>query len=184
MWWNRSTSCSKNFMTDIVIRLLQEIEDSILVGLLLAMIGLAVAQIGLRNFFGSGIVWGDSLVRVLVLWTGLLGAMAASRSDNHIRIDVIFRYLPPAAKHVSTLVTHGFTALICLIMTWHSARFVYMEMADGMTAFAGVPAWVCEIIIPVAFLVMGIRYLLFFFRRFVTFDSENPENPSGSGNPS
>lgn len=168
-------------MTDFIIRLLQKMEDSILVGLLLVMIGLAVAQIGLRNFFGSGIVWGDSLVRVLVLWTGLLGAMAASRSDNHIRIDVIFRYLPPAAKQVTTRVTHGFTALVCLVMAWHSARFVHMEMVDGMTAFAGVPAWVCEIIIPVAFLVMGIRYLLFFFRRPASPGSGNLDMTSGSG---
>ncbi len=171
-------------MTDSIIRLLQKMEDSILVGLLLAMIGLAVAQIGLRNFFGSGIVWGDSLVRVLVLWTGLLGAMAASRADNHIRIDVIFRYLPPGARQAATLVIHAFTAMICLVMAWHSARFVHMEMADGMTAFAGVPAWVCELIIPVAFLVMGIRYLLFFIRRLAFPGQGNPDNPSGSRNSS
>jgi len=172
-------------MTDIVIRFLQKMEDSILVGLLLVMIGLAVAQIGLRNFFSSGIVWGDSLVRVLVLWTGLLGAMAASRADNHIRIDVIFRYLPPGAKQAATLVIQAFTAMICLVMAWHSARFVHMEMADGMTAFAGVPAWVCELIIPLAFLVMGIRYLLFFFRTLAAPGSGNPscaKNSSGSGN--
>jgi len=171
-------------MTEFIIRLLQKMEDSILVGLLLAMIGMAVAQIGLRNFFGSGIVWGDSLVRVLVLWTGLLGAMAASRADNHIRIDVIFRFLPPGAKQVTTRVTHGFTALVCLVMAWHSARFVHMEMADGMTAFAGVPAWVCEIIIPVAFLVMGTRYLLFFFRRPASPVPGNPDMTSSSGNSS
>jgi TRAP-type C4-dicarboxylate transport system permease small subunit len=137
-------------------------EDSILVGLLLVMIGLAVAQICLRNFFGTGIIWGDGLVRVLVLWTGLLGAMAASRADNHIRIDIIFRHLPPAAKRITNRILHGFTALVCLVMAWHSARFVHMEMNDNMMAFARVPAWVCEIIIPVAFGVMGIRYLIFF----------------------
>jgi TRAP-type C4-dicarboxylate transport system permease small subunit len=169
-------------MTDIVIRLLQKIEDSILVGLLLAMIGLAVAQIGLRNFFGSGIVWGDSLVRVLVLWTGLLGAMAASRADNHIRIDVIFRYLPPGAKQAAARIIHAFTAVICLVMAWHSARFVHMEKTDGMTAFAGVPAWVCEIIIPAAFLVMGIRYLLFFMCRTAGPGHGKPDTPPGPGN--
>jgi TRAP-type C4-dicarboxylate transport system permease small subunit len=149
-------------MNNSIIRMLHKIEDSILVGLLLFMIGLAVTQIGLRNFFGTGIIWGDGLVRVLVLWTGLLGAMAASRADNHIRIDVIFRYLPPAAKRITNRMIHGFTALVCLVMTWHSARFVHMEMNDNMMAFAQVPAWMCEMIIPVAFGVMGIRYLILF----------------------
>ena len=41
--------------------------------------------------------------------------------------------------------------------------FVLMERADGMTAFAQVPAWVCESIIPIAFGIISIRYFLFFF---------------------
>ena len=47
-------------------------------------------------------------------------------------------------------------------MTWHSFRFVVMEKADGFTAFANVPAWICEAIIPMAFAVISIRYTLFF----------------------
>ncbi len=141
----------------------QKIEDAILISLLLIMISMAVLQIFLRNFFDSGIVWGDSLVRVLVLWIGLIGAMAASRTDNHISIDVISRYLPENIKKLITMVIYFFTAVITALMAWFSLSFVLMERADGMTAFAQVPAWVCESIIPVAFGIISIRYFLFFF---------------------
>ena len=142
-------------------KILLRLEDMILVSLLLVMIGMAVLQIFLRNFFDSGIVWGDSLVRVLVLWIGLLGAMVATRSDNHISIDIISRYRPAKIQSKTRLITHVFTAGITALMAWYSLQFVLMEMQDGMIAFSVVPAWICQVIIPFAFAVISLRYLLF-----------------------
>ena len=53
--------------------ILHRVEDAILVGLLLTMIGMAVTQIFLRNLFEAGIVWSDVLVRILVLLDQLQG---------------------------------------------------------------------------------------------------------------
>jgi len=152
---------SKTGLFNSLVLLLQKLEDSILVGLLLIMITMAVLQIFLRNFFDSGIVWGDSLVRVLVLWIGLMGAMIASRTDNHISIDILSRYLPAQIKKITTLATHLFTAVVTALMAWFSLSFVRMEKIDNFIAFANVPAWVCELIIPIAFMVICIRYTLF-----------------------
>lgn len=144
----------------LIQKVLYRVEDTILVGLLTLMIGMAVAQIILRNLLGSGIVWGDVLVRILVLWIGLVGAMAASRKGNHICIDVITRYLPERVSHVTGGVVNLFTAVICAIVTWHSFQFVRMEFEYGGNAFAQVPTWVCESVIPFAFAVIALRYLL------------------------
>ncbi len=156
------------------VALVQRIEDYILVSLLLVMIFMAVLQIFLRNFFDSGIVWGDSLVRVLVLWIGLIGAMVASRTDNHISIDILSRYLPSQIKKFTTLVTHVFTAVIAALMAWFSLSFVKMEMNDNLIAFANVPAWVCESIIPIAFMVICIRYTLFSINSFIRLAPKKP----------
>jgi TRAP-type C4-dicarboxylate transport system permease small subunit len=59
------------------------------------MISLAFAQIVLRNGFDGGIVWADSLLRIMVLWIALIGAVVASRDQRHINIDLISRFLPP-----------------------------------------------------------------------------------------
>jgi len=150
-----------------LIFILQKLEDTLLVTLLLVMIFMAVLQIILRNFFDAGIVWADPLVRVLVLWIGLIGAMAASRTGNHISIDVISRYLPAKVKQYTSLGVYLFTAGITGLMTWHSLRFVAMERADNIIAFANVPAWICEAIIPGAFGIICIRYTLFFINRLM-----------------
>lgn len=138
------------------------LENSLMVLLLTAMILLAVGQIILRNVWDMGLAWNDPLLRILVLWVGLLGAMAASRQREHINIDVLSHYLPASWKRISRLVTDLFSATICGLISYHAARFVLMEKEEGMIAFANVPAWWCEIIIPIAFGVMALRFFLFF----------------------
>jgi len=140
--------------------ILYRVEDSILVGLLMLMITLAVLQIFLRNLFETGIVWSDVLVRILVLWVGLVGAMVASRKGNHINIDIMERFLSERAKIVVNFVVELFTAFICSMVAYYSIQFVHMELVDGGRAFANVPTWVCESIIPFAFVVIAIRYVL------------------------
>ncbi len=157
------TNNSQSFIQKIG-SLLQKIEDGILIGLLLLMIVMAVLQIFLRNIFDSGILWGDSLVRVLVLWIGLMGAMVASRDYRHISIDVLSRYLPESIKKITTLIISIFTTLVCAMMAYYSFIFVIMEKEDGLIAFANIPAWVCESIIPISFTVISLRYLLYSFK--------------------
>ena len=66
---------------------------------------LAALQIVLRYGFDSGIAWADPLLRVLVLWLGLLGALAATRDRRHITIDVLSRMLPARAKAAADAAT-------------------------------------------------------------------------------
>jgi TRAP-type C4-dicarboxylate transport system permease small subunit len=136
-------------------------EDAILVAALTALIGFAVLQILLRNLFGIGIVWADPLVRVLVLWVGLIGAMAAARLDRHIVISALAQFLPPRWTVVSRALTDATTALVCAVVAVVAVRFVHDDYRAGAIAFASVPAWLCELIVPLAFAVLAARYLLF-----------------------
>ena len=147
-----------SFLKQIVMTL-QKIEDSVLVGLLLLMICMAVLQIFMRNLFDSGILWGDSLVKVLVLWIGLMGAMIASRDNHHITIDILSKFLSEQIKKITNFIIYVFTSLVCGIMAYYSLDFVIMEKQDGFTAFANIPAWVCESIIPIAFAIISLRYI-------------------------
>ncbi|MES9899740.1 MAG: TRAP transporter small permease [Sedimenticola sp.] len=141
-------------------RLLTIIEDGLLVILLTAMILLAGAQIFLRNFFDAGFIWADPSLRIMVLWVGLLGAMVATRNSRHISIDVISHYLMDGHKAWINRLTDGFAAIVCLLVSWHGVRFVLFEMEEGAILFLNIPAWLCELIIPIGFVVMGLRFLL------------------------
>jgi len=142
---------------------LHRVEDVLLSLLLAGMIVLASLQIFLRNLFDTGIGWADPLVRVLVLWLALLGALAASRNDKHINVDVLSRLLPERARLGVRSVTSLATAIICGVVAYHALRFVLDEHEMATTAFASVPTWALASIIPVAFAGIALRYLLLSF---------------------
>lgn len=139
---------------------LHAMEDGLLALLLSSMIGVAALQVVMRNFMDTGLYWGDSAVRVMVLWVAMLGAMVASRSDSHIRIDLVNHFLPMHVRRHARRVVNLFTLAILLLFTWSSAVFVGYEYEDKSIAFASVPAWWCEIIMPVGAGVMSLRYAL------------------------
>jgi TRAP-type C4-dicarboxylate transport system permease small subunit len=143
------------------------VEDGVLVLMLSAMILLAGAQIVLRNVAETGIVWGDAFLRVLVLWIGLLGAVAATRDYNHITVDVVSRFLPPRAKAASRVLIDLFTAIVAALIAVAAARLVQADRAQGTMAFARVPVWTCELILPLGFGIIALRYLLFLARHAI-----------------
>lgn len=148
------------------LRLLQLIlhrtEDLIIAGMLTATMGLALYQIILRNLMGTGIVWGDVLVRLMVLWLGMAGAMAATRQRKHISVDLITRYLSPAWRRVVEGLTTLFAGGVCLAAFYYSLQFVLSERDFGSLAFAQVPYWVCVSILPAAFFIIAVRYFVQF----------------------
>jgi len=146
---------------DRVLRVITVCEDVVLVSLLSAMIGLGVTQIILRNIFSSGLLWGDGLLRVLVLWVGMIGAVVATRQDKQITVDVLSRVLPERWRAGTRVVTDLFTGSVAVFVAWHAGRLVLIDMADGSVAFASVPVWMCELILPIAFLSIGVRYLAY-----------------------
>jgi TRAP-type C4-dicarboxylate transport system permease small subunit len=153
---------------DRILVFLCRVEDVILVILLSTMIGMAAFQILFRNLFEAGIVWGDILVRILVLWLGLVGAMVATRTDKHIRIDIINRYLPDGVKPFVETAVKLFSAAVCAIVSYYSLQFVLSELTHGGLAFWKVPVWVCEAIIPVSFAVIALRYFFMSLKNIST----------------
>jgi len=137
---------------------LHRLEDAVLALLLGTLVVLASLQIGLRSLLGTGLPWIDPTLRVLVLWLGLLGALAASRDGRHITIDAVSRLLPARAQAAVNAGTGLFTAAVSAIVAWHGGRFVASEFEYASRAFAGIPAWALESIIPFAFGAIALRY--------------------------
>lgn len=139
-------------------RLFLKTENLLLSGLLLSLILIAVTQVAMRNVFGGGLLWADAYTRISVLWLAMLGAMIGSRRQNHLAIDVIVRFLPARWKTRVTRLSNGVTSLICFAAAWFSWDFLARESAYADIAFANIPNWWCEAIIPPAFFVIALRY--------------------------
>ncbi|UCB53920.1 MAG: TRAP transporter small permease [Thiotrichales bacterium] len=145
-----------------LIKAVDRVEDWLLISMLAVMVVLAVTQIVYRNVVGGGVIWIDPLLRMLVLWVALSGAVIASRTDNHIRIDFFAKYIAGRYYFYIKRVVHAYCVVICALIAWYSVSFVRMDYEFGTEAFSGMPTWITELIIPIAFSLMAFRYFLLF----------------------
>jgi TRAP-type C4-dicarboxylate transport system permease small subunit len=136
------------------------LENGLLVVMLAMLVLLGSTQILLRNVFSSSLSWGDEFVRLLVLWLALLGAIAASRDGQQIRIDLLSRIVPARLQWLPESLAGAFTTVVCGMLAWQSWRFVQDSKAYGDLLLGDWPAWIFQIILPVGFAVMCYRYAL------------------------
>lgn len=135
------------------------LEDALLLILLLGMIVLACLQIFMRNAFDAGWLWADPVLRVMLLWAALVGAMVASRHDKHISIDVVSRWLSPPFRACGKTLSSLFAAAVCGVAAFYAGWFVLDEYRYASAVIGGLPVWLFESIMPLAFGIMALRYL-------------------------
>jgi TRAP-type C4-dicarboxylate transport system permease small subunit len=143
-------------------RLIARAEKCLIVALLGLMVVTAFSQIVLRNFLGTGLSGSEPLVRYLVLWVGFIGAALAVRQGRHITIEVFSLLKPGKSGRLLAAVPLLTSTLVCALMTYAAVKFVHDEAQIGGSALLDLPAWVPELIIPAAFGVMTLRFLLRF----------------------
>jgi len=141
---------------------LGRVEKFLIVLMLSAMILLAFLQIVLRNAFSTGISWGDPLVRYLVLWVGFIGASLATKEEKHITMEVFSRWFSEKKTLYLKMLSQLISVIICILLTFAGWTFVQNEAKMGGVAFLKMPIWIPEMIIPITFTLMTLRFLINF----------------------
>lgn len=142
-----------------LLRWIDRVETGLVALLVLAMVVLAGAQIVLRNVADSGLSWADPLLRAMVLWAAMLGALAAARDDKHIGLDLVAHFVHGRARRALRIVTLLFAAAVAGAMAWYGVGLVRLDLDSG-AAIAGIPNWVIESIVPVGFGLLALRLAL------------------------
>ncbi len=139
-------SSSRRILTGII-----KLEEALLSILLTAMIILACYQIGLRWLTSGGLPWIDPLLRYLVLWSGLLGAVLATAKDNHIALDAISYLLHRRLKLWVHLLTTVFCVAVSFFLFRATILFIRSEYEFPVSGLFGVESWLWYLVFPIAF---------------------------------
>ncbi len=139
---------------------LARIEEWLLVLIVLFMVVLAFLQVILRNIFAQNLMWGDPLLRHLVLWVGFIGASLATKENKHINIDAMSRFLKGKIKIIVQMFINLIAMTASMVLCNAAIDFIIMEKEYGGPIFSNVPAWYFQIIIPIGFGLMSLRFLI------------------------
>ena len=144
----------------LISSILSRTEEAFLCLLLFSMILLACAQIFLRIFYSSGIVWADPLLRYMVIWVGLFGAAVATKQSNHISIDIISHLVPEKFLVWLHALINLFSASVCIALTYAAVIFVRDEAFYGGRGILDIPSWWLNLAYPIAFGIIAGRFLI------------------------
>lgn len=132
--------------------------ESILALLLSTTLLLACAQIFMRSVTGGSLLWIDPLLRYLVLWSGLFGAVMATFKNKHIALDVVSFILPKFSLRVVELVVLIFSTLTAAALTWAATSFILSEIEYGGPGLFNLPTYIWNLAFPITFAVMAVAY--------------------------
>lgn len=137
-------------------------EGALLVALLAVMVTLAFAQVILRHF-GLGLLWGETVLKHLVLWTGFLGAALAAKAEKHFAWEAAHVGAPARWKPWLRLAANLSGAAITTLLLIASWAYFQDDRASGaeLMTVAGVvvPSWIASAGIPLGFALVLIHML-------------------------
>jgi len=157
-----------------IVRSISWLEETFLCLLLTSMILLACIQIFLRFFFSGGFAWADPLLRYMVLWAGLFGAAVATKKGKHISIDIISHLLPDSYKPWLQALLNLFSAAVCSVLTYAAITFVRDEATYGGRGLLEIPSWGLNLVFPLAFGIITLRFLILTFDKLGLIFSHPP----------
>ena len=138
------------------------VEGAILVALLAVMVTLAFLQVILRHF-GLGLLWGETVLKHLVLWTGFLGAALAAAAEKHFAWEAAHVGAPERLKPWLRVTANLAGAAITAVLLQASWTYFTDDRASGadLMTVAGlvVPSWVASAGIPLGFALVLIHML-------------------------
>jgi len=115
----------------------------------------------------SQVDWTEPFVRLTVLWITFLGASLLTGDNRHIKIDLFGSLMPSKWLSVREIILSIVCILICALMLNASLGLIRIEMEFGTNYFLGIPAWVCQLILPLGFFVILFRFFIMALEHFI-----------------
>ena len=84
----------------------------------------------------------------------------ATRHNKHIRIDLLSRHFKRNTHRLIEALVGQVSAWTCLVIAWYGLDWIRLDYSEGVNWFGDIPAWAVESIVPLAFALIGLRYLL------------------------
>ena len=102
----------------------------------------------------------------------MIASVSASRSNRHLKIDLIDNFISNKISHFQKIISKLFVSIVCGVVTWHSILYIHLTITFDETVLNGFPAWIAYAIVPLSFFMMSYRYFFQALNHIVKFNEE------------
>jgi C4-dicarboxylate transporter DctQ subunit len=140
----------KNFLNQIELYLGAVVSGAMFIVLFLQVIS--------RYVFNAAFSWSEELALILFVWSIYLGAAAAIRRHQHLRLEILLDKVSPRIRMMLDLVANFAYALFCGIIMFGIMPIVMRLFNAGTsTAVMNIPKWINYAMLPAMFILMIFR---------------------------
>ena len=121
------------------------------------MVVLPLSEIVATHAFGRGVPASGPIVQHLTLWVGFLGAAIAAREGKLLALAT-GTFIPAGAwRRAADSLAAAFGACTSVVLGWGGWQMASIERDAGTTIGAGIPTWIAQIVLPIAFAIIAVR---------------------------
>lgn len=114
----------------------------------------------LRYFFGKPKSIFDEFSVYFVVWGTLIGLAVALRNNHHIKVDMLYDFLPVKIKRIVSLFANSLGLAFTVFYTYFGFELVrnYVESGQRSTD-SQFPLWIVYLIMPLSGILFGARFV-------------------------
>ncbi len=110
------------------IKILDKIEDTLLITMFVAMVSIIFFQVIMRYVFNNSLSWSEELGKFLFVWLSWVGISIGHRRREHIKITMLVDRLPEKAKKVTEILSEIILITICGITMFYGFTMIDIQM--------------------------------------------------------
>lgn len=138
----------------------RNIENVIGVVLFILMTIFLTYQVTSRYFLNLSLAWTEELSMYCLIWVCYIGASAAVRERKHLRITMAFESCSPKTRIKIDIFSNIVSCVFCAFLFVGTTEMLILILeGNQVSAGSGLPKWVPNLGLPVAFGLMVIRFV-------------------------
>lgn len=148
---------------------------------LLIFIGLFLLFVNVlgRYIFNFSFTWVEEVSIYMVVWGTLIGASVALRTNHHIRVDIVYNFLPASIKSFVSVIANLVGVSFAIFVLYYGFDLVHSRFLNGMKSTGSlIPLWIVYLILPIFGLLMLFQFSIRIIRIFRGLpESDEDDNP-------
>ena len=128
----------------------------LVVAFLLSMAVPLIDALG-RPFHGFGVPGSSEYRAQLTLWLALLGGLLAARERHHLTLSTAEAIGRAKLRDAARVFSSAVAAAVCGVLAYSAYGVVQADRQQGKLLAIGLPVWVSECVMPVAFALLAAR---------------------------
>lgn len=140
---------------DKFVGVLYKILKVILCIVLVSMVAILIAHVIARYIFNNSLTWSEELLKILLVWFGLLSVSVLAARREHVSIVVFKEHMPKKVAGFLTKITQVITVLICLVVIYVGIKYV-LSAGYRPTPALRLPYGYAYAAIPVSFVFVTL----------------------------